>query len=357
MLPHRSTTSTWQVSPRVTPSGAHGRLPGGRVRRSGRPAGPGPARTPGAAARARPGGPGAPRARRARPTSAARSLAYAGESRVVQRRVRPVAVPGLAVGERQLHHLGDRVDALGRGRVEQPPGHRGRRAPPALCSSTGPWPQARVLATEKPCHSRRRRLLPGRPRTRPCPRRSPGRRGPRRWSRGTAAREKASTASATKPCAPGPPGGVDLGLPVAAGGRALVDQPLQRARRRPGLVNSAPGSGALPSRSQSCGGRQPVARRTAPRTRADRGATRGSSGCPSRRVADRRREHVGQRPGAVVAQQQQPGVDGAGHGRRRAARSPGTRSRPSERKCSMVAPAGAGPWPHSTAASGRRPSR
>ena len=147
MLPQRSTTSMWQVSPRVAPSvstvgspvpaaGATTARAGSerQVRdvpvertRSGRPGRPLPDQS------AAPGGDQGATASSPRRRPEAR------------RRRRPVAVLGVAVGERQLQRLEDGV------RARAVDGSRSAvrrcRGCPGSAAGRGPWAQAPALAT------------------------------------------------------------------------------------------------------------------------------------------------------------------------------------------------------------------
>ena len=115
-LPHRSATSRWQVSPRVSPAVDDGGFAGARRRGRG-------------AAAADAGQPRLPAVGRAgvetvgdRPVAEERPALVGvrrGEQRVERDvDVRRVAVPGLAVGEGELRGLGQQVDEVGRGGVE-----------------------------------------------------------------------------------------------------------------------------------------------------------------------------------------------------------------------------------------------
>ena len=131
MLPKRSTTSTWQVSPRAVGSrrladaGLGRRAQGGRGSRGSRP-------------------PGAARPQLARRLGAdepAPLVRVPGAEQIVERHV-AVAVPGLAVGEGELGALDDRVDEVRRprGRVEVEAFEQRE-----LLQETGPWPHGPVL--------------------------------------------------------------------------------------------------------------------------------------------------------------------------------------------------------------------
>ena len=66
------------------------------------------------------------------------------------------------------------------------------------------------------------------------------------------------------------------------------------------------------------------------------------------RVGDRGREHVGERHGAVVAQQQHPGIEHAGHAGREQPGAGHQVEAEARDNARCVAPAGAGPWPQIT---------
>ena len=125
-LPKRSATSRWHVSPRVgspTPGAA---VAAGRTRRQPRPSGRRAAARRDASA---------PISARARPRSAASSR------RLERHAANRVAVPRLAVGERELRALDHRVDVLARSMPE--PAGRARRAARAAAGTPAPGPTAR----------------------------------------------------------------------------------------------------------------------------------------------------------------------------------------------------------------------
>ena len=115
--------------------------------------------------------------------------------------------------------------------------------------------------------------------------------------------------------APGPRAAVDLRLPVDAGRRGPRRPAGRRCRRSAGFGTARRRAGALPSAEPSVGRGVPVAPRTASRTvstvaldpREERVAVARRSRSPDSRTSR-------ERAGAVVAQQEQPGVDGAGDG-------------------------------------------
>ena len=78
------------------------------------------------------------------------------------------------------------------------------------------------------------------------------------------------------------------------------------------LVNSLPVSAGLPSRQIDRRRRRPVIAEQL-LDRPDRGVGALDQRMAVLRVRDRGRQHVGERHGAVVAQQQHPGVEHAGH--------------------------------------------
>ena len=119
-LPQRSTTSMWQVSPRVVPSRCTVGSPvvTSAVRPVASPARRACTWRDNRGSRP-PGRPGRTPASAVSPTSAARSATYSGASSSSSRHRAPVAEPGLAVGHRQLPALGDRVDARPRVGVQR----------------------------------------------------------------------------------------------------------------------------------------------------------------------------------------------------------------------------------------------
>ena len=255
-------------SPRPAPRSAR---PGRSGPPERRPAGPGPARTPGSRGCAPVGRPGRS-SREARLADQRRALrgVRRGEQggqrrRRRRRRTRP------PVGEREL--AAPRPTAWMPSAVDgsSAAGRRGRRAA-QLCSSTGPWPQACGLGDRpEPCHScgagssqvaekaarsspvtrpacglaagvaerpparRRRPPRPRSPRARPAGRRRSARPGRRRRPR----------ASASRRC---------------------------KCGRRAGLVNSAPGGGRPAARQPDARPRWSSRSSNSSRTPADRGA-------------------------------------------------------------------------------------
>ena len=169
MLPHRSTTSTWQVSPRVTPSGTTVGSPVVGVAGAAAAAQPGPARMPRAAARARPGWPGRS-SQEARPADQGGALGGVrrGEQglqrrRPPRRRTRPRGRRTTSLSTSATAWMPSAVDG------SSAAGSRGRRARRrrlqqrrALAPRTASWRRC------DRCQSIGRRLLPGRLRRRPC---------------------------------------------------------------------------------------------------------------------------------------------------------------------------------------------
>ncbi len=235
----------------------------------------------------------------------------AGSEQLLDRDRAPVAEPRLAVGHRQLPALGDRVDALLRRRVE--------RLRPELVEHRQHLQERRPLPPEAGLRHldavplRDDGLLPGR--------------GERRQVRAAdqpgqhlatgvpplACGRNASTASATKPCAPLVAGRLGLRGHVGAGGRGRPRPGARAPPRRPGWRTARP-RGARPSRSHRSAEVVQLSRNRSC-TRSMVAATRAEQRVPVAGVADRRLEHGRQRQRAVVAQQEQPGVDGARHRR------------------------------------------
>ncbi len=138
MLPQRSTTSRWQVSPRVAPSGRGIASPPLTTVPS--------ARRSGAGARAHPT-PARNSAEARSPISARRSREVGGVEQPSE--VGTVAVVRVAIGERQLGRLQDAVGALGaRGSRSSKPSRM-----PSACSMDGPCVQAPGFATVTPRNS------------------------------------------------------------------------------------------------------------------------------------------------------------------------------------------------------------
>ncbi len=118
-----------------------------------------------------------------------------------------------------------------------------------------------------------------------------------------------------EPLIPGAARGIDAGFPVVAG--RLAAQPLprgghggtreQRARTRHGAAGKVDLGRAFPFRLEQ--GPHALDRRRDARHQMD----------TVPRIAQRERQHVGELPGAPVAQQQAPGVERAGHHRRQQA--------------------------------------
>ena len=129
---------------------------GGRCRRASarpRPRAPSRARPDRRQPPVRPPGRSSPDA--SAPISARRAAAYAAREQRVQRHRRRVAVPRLAVRERELRALDHRVDVLDA--EERPSSSSSSSA--SCCRNTGPWPHGPVLNTVQPRKSQRHRLL------------------------------------------------------------------------------------------------------------------------------------------------------------------------------------------------------
>ena len=183
-----------------------------------------------------------------------------------------VAVEGLAVGERELRALDDRVDELRRREARR---GRSRRAARAAGAAPGPGPTARSC---RPC-SRGSRTWPaarasparrrGRRRRAARPARGRSRRSPRRRSRGRRRRARARS----------PPRGCRPPTRPRSGGTS------PRAR---GFRNSEPGRGAGRYSSAEAG-----QSRSSGSTRSIVGGDARDDRVAVLRVADRELEHVG----------------------------------------------------------------
>ena len=220
-----------------------------------------------------------------------------------------VAVPRLAVGERELQRLGLRVDALQARRVVNTRVVERVQDGQRLEQHRALTPEA-GLGDRVPVPVQRDRCLPG---GRPAGQVVAGDQPGVRTSAGVTERQPAERVDrlGDETLPPGAAGRLDLRLPVRTGGPSGVDEAAQRVRvRRVGDHLPRRGRAAV-AEPEARGGRPVVGeQRPDPRDglpgRADQRVAGGG-------VADRRLQHLGERAGAVVAQQQQPGVDGARH--------------------------------------------
>ena len=313
MLPQRSTTSMWQVSPLTVPSRC---TVGSPVVTSAAAA----RRLAGEQALHVPGQPGLATARRPGPYAEIGSLADEGG---------PCAhVVGLPAGRSPRPGSGRRTMPRG------PPSpasstrrSRGSRAavdgssasgPSAssiasTCSSAGPWPHRSVFATWTPCHS----AVTGSSQVaenaaRSSPPTSPGSTSPPECRHARAAervdrlRHEATT--------PGVAGRLRLRGHVGTGGRCRVDEPFEHRRVDRVREQLAVARGSSVAQPQVRRGRPAVAEQVLHAF--DRGGDAGEDGMTVAGVADRRLEDGRERERPVVAQQQQPGVHGSRHGGR-----------------------------------------
>ena len=281
---------------------------------------------------------------------------------------RRVAEPRLAVGHRQLPGLGDRVDPLGRVGVE---GARSQVVEAQLVQDGEHLEQRRPLPPEpglRDLHAVPLRRPTGASQVaekaaRSAPATSPGSTSPPEWrhSRG----RKASTASATKPC---PHARRAASACAAASGPAAPASATSRSSTEAydGLANSSPARGTDPPGSHRSADVDQWLSNSS-RTRVDGRGHAREQRMSVAGVADGRLEHGRERQAAVVAQQEQPGVDRAGDRRRQRTRARDvvephgqerlTGGAPPVPVPDRTAPAGPGRrrWPRSRA--GRRPGR
>ena len=299
MLPHRSTTSTWQVSPRVTPVGA---TVGSPVVASSVALGRScPWRTYAARRGSRPSGlPGRSVVDAVSPMSAARLAAYSVDRSV-----------SIGTSTSPYHASRSAKESLSASVMAWIPsgsmgrGRRGRQAHRACAGSAAvpdPGPRApswRWCARASRSSSR----PPTTRRTPPCRRpHEAGVRAPARVAE-RLAREGIDRFGdeALAPCAAG---GVDLGLPRATRSRALVHEALEGVRiRRVGEERARLGHPA-PAEPQVRGGRPVRLEQLAHRR--DGGGDPAEERVAVPGVADRGLEDLGQGAGALVTQEQQP---------------------------------------------------
>ena len=231
MLPQRSTTSTWQVSPRVTPVadtvGSPVVRPARRRPRAGRCAAP-------AVARAR-------RASRA----AARATPRADQGGTLPRVVRRVSSAFTGTSDPSPYQASRSakaslsasacgVHAVARSTGRSAWRRAARRAGPATAAARVPGPTGRSWRPRRRRATGRTRPAPRSPSRRPGRRRSPARRGRGRWSRGAAPAGTRSIASATTPSRHARRAASIWLLAAAAGGRRLGDESRRAHRRTPG---------------------------------------------------------------------------------------------------------------------------
>ena len=302
-MPHRSTTSRWQVSPRVwprrstvgspAPTAGCCSVPSGRGNLGVRP-------------------PGAPGRSSSEAVVADQPPAFGGVRLAQQLRQRGsgvVAVPGLPIGEGQLAAFDDGVQIVGaeqagRGQVEAgqqrellqehralPPG-AGLADLVAVVVEAGRLLDRAAPAGQIRAGQHAGMTLAGRIAHRPA--------------------DVLGDRLGNEPFVEAAAGCLDLGLPAGAAGAALSQQPTPGGCQRRIAQPAAGGRHGTTGKPGRCRSRPVVAER--PGHRLDGGPDRRQYRKALLGIADRRRQHVGQPPAAPVSQQPQPAAERAGHG-------------------------------------------
>ena len=297
IVPHRSTTSTWQVSPRSGSARVGSPVPAAEKSANA-------VRYGGMTGVRPPGEPGRSSPTASAPINARRSPRVRRREQVGQRHVRVVAVEGLPVGERELGALDHPVDQLGAaGRRQVAVAEQGQ-----LLQQHRPLAPGRRLGHGQPAPVEGDRRLPARP---PAGQVVAGEQAGVRAAGVVHPRLGGERVDRLRdePLVPGPARGLQLSLPVGAGRLSLGQQPPVRLGQR---------RLAQPLARRRC--RQPAVGRGRPVVPEQRLAVRDRARhprvhrVPVGRVADRVRQHVAQRQPAVRPQQLDPGPERAGHG-------------------------------------------
>ena len=335
-LPCRSTTSTWQVSPKVG-------SPDPPARRASSAAWPRPG--PGQAGGAPGRRPGSQLQRRLVPDQGPAAVGVGGVEQAVQGHVEGgrVAVPGLPVGEGELGALGHRVDVGGAAQA-----HRLQVEPveqaELLEQHRALAPRAGLAHRPAAVLDRHRRLHRGPPAGQVVAVQQPLV-APAAHVHDLGGGQVAGDRLGHEPLVEGGQGGLDLAVPVRAGRLGLLQQP--PPGRGQGRVAQPPARGRHPVGQPHLGRGGPLVAEQ-PLHGADRPADPRDRREPGLGVADGRLEHVAQAApcrgrAAAASRPRRPRAR-----RRPAARCPGSGRGPGRRNRSMVAAAGTGPCPFTT---------